>query len=388
MEMNTRLQVEHPVTEMITGLDLVEWQLRVAAGEPLPLTQDRLRLRGHAIEARIYAEDPGKNFLPATGRLAYLSVPEASPHVRVDTGVEQGDEITPYYDPMIAKLIVWDQDRPQARARLLQALAQYRIVGVANNVEFLARVVESASFANADLDTGLIERERESLFARHDVVPEVYWVAALAMLLGEAQRAHSEAHASADPSSPWQLRDGWRLNASGARRLVFRHGDDAQTIVVGYDDDGQYQLGLCGVVTRARGELGVDGELSADLGGRRFTAAVVVLEDKYHVFVHGRRYALTYVDPLSFRADSVAPETGLRAPMPGRVVALLVEPPARVEKGTPLLVLEAMKMEHTIVAPSVGVVRSFRFAVGAQVQAGAELLEFDAATAANVSEAQ
>ncbi|MEO8123461.1 MAG: acetyl/propionyl/methylcrotonyl-CoA carboxylase subunit alpha, partial [Burkholderiales bacterium] len=164
MEMNTRLQVEHPVTEMITGLDLVEWQLRVASGEPLPLRQEQLEINGHALEARIYAEDPDRGFLPSTGRLVHLSPPPETDHVRVDTGVEQGDEITPYYDPMIAKLIVWGADRRQALARMRQALAQYRIVGVSNNVDFLARLVAVPSFANAQLDTSLIEREQALLF--------------------------------------------------------------------------------------------------------------------------------------------------------------------------------------------------------------------------------
>ncbi|MCB1767631.1 MAG: acetyl-CoA carboxylase biotin carboxylase subunit, partial [Candidatus Competibacteraceae bacterium] len=190
MEMNTRLQVEHPVTEMITGLDLVEWQLRVAWGEPLPLTQEQLQIHGHALEARIYAEDPAKGFLPSTGQLVHLALPEESLHVRVDTGVEEGDEISPFYDPMIAKLIVWDVSREQALARMLQALAQYRIVGVANNVDFLSRLVASPAFARADLDTGLIEREQDFVFATDAPIPrEVFLVAALATLLREEVRA-------------------------------------------------------------------------------------------------------------------------------------------------------------------------------------------------------
>ena len=192
MEMNTRLQVEHPVTEMITGQDLVEWQLRVAAGEPLPLTQEQLAIRGHSLEARIYAEDPDKGFLPSTGKLVHLAPPPESLHVRVDTGVEQGDEITPYYDPMIAKLIVWDQTRELALQRMLQALAQYRIVGVANNVEFLSRLVACPAFTRADLDTGLIERERDFLFPQQGDAPDqAYLIAALATLLREEERARA-----------------------------------------------------------------------------------------------------------------------------------------------------------------------------------------------------
>ncbi|MBN8491961.1 MAG: acetyl-CoA carboxylase biotin carboxylase subunit, partial [Burkholderiales bacterium] len=204
MEMNTRLQVEHPVTEMITGLDLVEWQLRVAAGEPLPLRQDQLAIDGHAIEARIYAEDPDKGFLPSTGTLLHLAPPAESEHVRVDTGVEQGDAISPHYDPMIAKLIVWDRDRPKALARMRQALARYRIVGVANNVEFLARLVGVPSFAEADLDTALIEREQANLFPPKGTPPDEVWLlAALAELLREAGGQRDAAAAAADRDSPW-----------------------------------------------------------------------------------------------------------------------------------------------------------------------------------------
>ena len=214
MEMNTRLQVEHPVTEMITGLDLVEWQLRVAAGEPLPLRQDQLAIDGHAIEARIYAEDPDKGFLPSTGKLLHLSPPAESEHVRVDTGVEQGDAITPHYDPMIAKLIVWDSDRPKALARMRQALAQYRVVGVANNVEFLSRLVSVPSFANADLDTALIEREQANLFPAKAAVPDEVWLLAA---LAELQREAAAARHAADRESPWRMLDGWRLNGQATR---------------------------------------------------------------------------------------------------------------------------------------------------------------------------
>ncbi len=190
MEMNTRLQVEHPVSEAITGQDLVEWQLRVACGEPLPLTQEQIQIHGHALEARIYAEDPAKGFLPSTGKLLHLAPPEENLHVRVDTGVEEDDEIGPFYDPMIAKLIVWGMNREQALARMLRALAQYRIVGVANNVDFLARLVASPAFAQADLDTDLIEREREFLFATESPIPrEILLVAALATLLREEANA-------------------------------------------------------------------------------------------------------------------------------------------------------------------------------------------------------
>ena len=303
MEMNTRLQVEHPVTEMITGLDLVEWQLRVAAGEPLPLAQEQLAIRGHALEARIYAEDPDKGFLPSAGRLVHLAPPEESPHVRVDSGVEQGDAIAPHYDPMISKLIVWDETRARALARMRQALAQYRIAGVANNVGFLARLVACPAFAAADLDTGLIEREQDFLFPRGDA-----------------------ARTAADPHSPWRLRDGWRMNSAARRELTFRAGATGKSIAVAYRAEGS------GFALEADGQASTAGGCDASL----------------------------------------------TAPMPGKVVALLAERGARVEKGAPLLILEAMKMEHTIAAPAAGTVKTFRCGVGDQVAEGAELVEFEA----------
>ncbi|MBI3898936.1 MAG: acetyl/propionyl/methylcrotonyl-CoA carboxylase subunit alpha [Gammaproteobacteria bacterium] len=376
MEMNTRLQVEHPVTEMITNLDLVEWQLRVAAAEPLPLTQEQLTIRGHAIEARIYAEDPAKGFLPSTGKLLHLTAPDESPHVRIDTGVELGDEITPYYDPMIAKLIVWDTDREQARQRLLQALAQYRVAGVANNVEFLARIAACSAFANADLDTGLIERERAFLFPSEVVPLDAYLLAALATLLRENQRARVQAQQGGDRCSPWHWRDGWRLNGIAQRQLKFRHGDIEQAITVSYDD-GTYRLGVGDTVVRARGKLGTDAALRAELDGVRLDATVVMAADKHYVFLRGHAHQLIAVEPLVYHHDDNRPDGELLAPMPGRVVALLAKPGARVDKGAPLLVLEAMKMEHTLAAPAAGTVRGFRFAVGAQVVEGAELVDFE-----------
>ena len=379
MEMNTRLQVEHPVTEMITGLDLVEWQLRIAAGEPLPLTQEQLALRGHAIEARVYAEDPAKGFLPATGRLTHLTPPEESLHVRVDTGVEEGDEITPFYDAMIAKLIVWDVNRDRALARLLQALAQYRVVGVANNIEFLSRLAACPAFAHAHLDTDLIEREREFLFPQEQDAPdEAFLVAALAELLREARQAQDAGHGDPDPWSPWHRRDGWRLNASAARNLRFRLGDRSREIRVGYQRDG-YSLTLDDRRVLARGELlNPRGPLRVELDGRRMDASCIVAGERRHVFLNGRAWPLARVDPLQFNAEGGGAEGGLLAPMPGTVIALLAQPGTRVAKGTPLLILEAMKMEHTVAAPAAGTINGFRFGVGDQVGDGAELVDFAA----------
>jgi 3-methylcrotonyl-CoA carboxylase alpha subunit len=384
MEMNTRLQVEHPVTEMITGQDLVEWQLRVASGEPLPLRQEQLDIRGHALEARIYAENPEQEFLPSTGRLLHLARPPESLNVRVDTGIEQGDEITPYYDPMIAKLIVWDVDRHAALARMRQALADYRIVGVSTNIDFLSRLVACPAFANADLDTGLIERSREFLFPLHSEPPKsVFFVAAVAGLLREHAAALARASHSGDPWSPWSLHDGWRLNIQPRRTLTYRSGDSLHEVLVAYEADG-WRLTLGGESVLARGRI-LDsgqfaGQLAVELDDRRLIASVVAVteknEQKRHVFLNGSNHVILRDDPLHLVEAGGTQGGGLTAPMPGKVIALLAAVGQKMDKGAPLLILEAMKMEHTITAPKNGRVRAFRYAAGDQVADGAELVDF------------
>jgi 3-methylcrotonyl-CoA carboxylase alpha subunit len=383
MEMNTRLQVEHPVTEMITGLDLVEWQLRVAAGEPLPLAQEQVQLRGHAVEARIYAEDPERDFLPASGNLLHLAPPLESPYLRVDSGVDAGDQITPHYDPMIAKLIVWDdaeiEPRRHALARMQQALADYRIAGVANNVEFLARLVACPAFANADLDTGLIERERAYLFPAEPEVPRLPWLlAALAELLFEMHLAADAAALDGDRRSPWHRRDAWRLNGSARRFLQFRCREDQRRIEVNYAEGG-FVLVLDASPSFVRGDLRQDGTLHAEIDGLRLSATVIATGERRHVFAQGRTWTFAAVDPLFATSEGVGGHGQLVAPMPGKVVALLAEPGARVNRGAPLLILEAMKMEHTIAAPADGTVKKFRYGIGDQVGDGAELVEFEPA---------
>ena len=385
MEMNTRLQVEHPVTEMITGQDLVEWQLRVASGEPLPLRQDQLQIRGHALEARIYAENADKDFLPSTGRLIHLAPPAESLNVRVDTGIEQGDEITPFYDPMIAKLIVWDVDRNAALARMRQALADYRIVGVTANVDFLSRLVACPAFANADLDTGLIEKSRDLLFPAEAVPPKtVFFIAAVAELLREQATALTKASHSGDPWSPWSLHDGWRLNLQSRRTITYRSAEALFEVVIAYEADG-WQLTLAGESVLARGRLLESGQFAGqyavELDDRRLVSSVVAVtekqEQKRHVFFNGTTWIIQRDDPLHL-VEAGGAHGGLTAPMPGKIVALLATPGTVVEKGTPLLILEAMKMEHTITAPKNGVLKAFRYAVGDQVADGADLLEFAA----------
>ncbi len=379
MEMNTRLQVEHPVTEMITGLDLVEWQLRVAAGERLPLLQGQLALRGHAIEARIYAEDPDKGFLPATGTIAHLALPAPSAHVRVDTGVTSGDAITPHYDPMIAKLIVWDADRTQALARMRDALAQVQIVGLTTNVAFLQRVIASPAFANADLDTGLIERNREVLFPTATPASDSHVVlVVLDELLRLDAHARAAAAGSADPHSPWSLSDGWRLNEDNHHVFVLKEGERQVAVTVHYRDDG-YEIELGGARRTLRGHRDPGGHVRAWLDDRAFSGEVVAQGQRRDVFVGGERHGFELHDPMLHEVEAGALSGGLAAPMPGKVIAVLVEAGATVEKGAPLVIMEAMKMEHTINAPAAGTVKEILFAAGEQVAEGAELIAFEPA---------
>ncbi len=388
MEMNTRLQVEHPVTEMIIGHDLVEWQLRVAAGDRLPVTQDELAIRGHAIEARVYAENPDKGFLPAIGSLKTMSMPAAVEFrrnaddngfhdpapVRIDSGVRSGDAISPHYDPMIAKLIVWGDDRAQAIARMRAALAEFHIVGLANNVDFLARLMDNPAFVAADLDTGLIERERERLFAVEARVPEDMLAAACARVLAD------EAAAAGPRRDPFDRRNGWRLNTTYTRTLTLASAHGVHEVLLDYGRDGwRYRHGghdeLLAIAS-------ADGSrLRLRLGPRQLSADVVRDGDDLHVFSAGRHRTLTLVDVIAHAGEHDGGATGLVAPMPGKVVAVHVAAGARVSKGAPLLVMEAMKMEHAIVAPDDGTVEAVLYAPGEQVAEGAPLVTFARAEA-------
>jgi 3-methylcrotonyl-CoA carboxylase alpha subunit len=396
MEMNTRMQVEHPVTEMITGEDLVEWQLRVAWGEPLPKRQDELALDGHALEARIYAEDPAKGFLPATGRIAHLATPPASRHVRVDTGVAAGDEVSPHYDPMIAKLVVWDRDRPGALARMRDALAEFQVVGLATNVAFLARLVGTRAFGSADLDTSLIERARDELFPPPaPASDEVLALATLAELLRHDREARNHAAASGDPWSPWGDCDGWRPNQDNHHALVFREGERQVAVTVHYRKGGKYEVELPGGRRMLWGEDApaasepppqpspYKGEGARSLrvwvDGEALAATVVRDGAVIDIFRGAERHTLELHDPWLAEVVGDVHGGGLAAPMPGKVIAVLVEPGATVERGAPLVIMEAMKMEHTITAPGAGTVREILYGVGEQVAEGEDLIRFDAA---------
>ncbi|MGA3251273.1 MAG: acetyl/propionyl/methylcrotonyl-CoA carboxylase subunit alpha [Paraburkholderia sp.] len=388
MEMNTRLQVEHPVTEMVTGLDLVEWQLRVASGEPLPLTQTQLKLDGHAIEARIYAEHPARGFLPSTGTLKHLRMPEGveftirpagSPGsraaVRIDSGVREGDTITPFYDPMIAKLIVHGATRAEALARMSRALRACEVVGLHTNVEFLQRIVASEPFSSGDLDTGLIERHHDALFApAKKPFREALALACAALLTREGGTAHG--------ASPWDALSHWRLNGGYTQTLAWRDIESetafAATFARDSRDSGVQTLEYAGQRDGFTWWSGTGAhEFGATIGDSHVTGQVFVDGDVFHVFCLGEAQAFEWQNLLAHAADAEHGEGRLTAPMPGKVIAVLVETGTVVEKGTPLIVMEAMKMEHTIGAPAAGTVSEVLYAVGDQVADGAQLLVLD-----------
>ncbi len=375
MEMNTRLQVEHPVTEMISGQDLVEWQLRVASGESLPCPQEDLSIKGHAFEARIYAEDPDRDFLPATGTLQHLSTPVEGPHVRIDTGVRQGDEVSVHYDPMIAKLIVWDQDRDSALRRLCQALGEYQVVGVTTNLRLLSALSAHPAFAAGKLDTGFIERHREQLFPeRQPVANRVLALATLGRLLQVEKEAVRRVQRSLDPHSPWHSTSGWRLNDDSYHTLYFLDGESQLSITAHYRSD-HYLLDLPdGSIFLAQGELHDNGDILANLDGARLRATIVRQGNDLVVFSGGDSHRLTLYNPLTQGMDEEADGGSLTAPMPGTIIQVMVEHGNTVEQGDALMILEAMKMEHTITAPRAGVVEHINYDLGEQVEEGAELL--------------
>jgi 3-methylcrotonyl-CoA carboxylase alpha subunit len=380
MEMNTRLQVEHPVTEAITGHDLVEWQLRVAAGQPLPAQQHELKIHGHAIEARICAENPDANFLPATGTLSVLRWPDHVSFrrnadaqqwhdpaaVRVDAGVREGDAISPYYDSMIAKLIVWGENRAQALARLDAALRDTHIVGLNTNVAFLRRVAASASFATADLDTALIERERAVLFD----APGLPLPLAAAGVI--AQKVASEQ--ALEAADPWSKRDGWRIHGGARRRFDLQMGSTHHVATLERLHDGALRLAIGAeawpLATRALGNDRYD----ITLGGERHTLSVYLLGERVAVFGAAGSQDLQEIDPIAHAGEAAGGAGRLTAPMPGKVIAFHVKPGDTVTAGQALAVMEAMKMEHTISAPRAGTVAELMYAVGDQVAEGGELL--------------
>ncbi|HXE27090.1 MAG TPA: acetyl-CoA carboxylase biotin carboxylase subunit [Stellaceae bacterium] len=346
IEMNTRLQVEHVVTEMITGLDLVEWQIRVAAGETLPLMQDAVKQQGHAIELRLYAEDPARDYLPSAGPLALLRFPAPNETLRVETGYRQGDRISPYYDALIAKLITWGENREVALQRLRAALAQTRVAGITTNRALLQHILAHPDFAARAGDTGFIARHHDALLL-HDTPPAALAVAAVSILYDQPQR-------SLDPHSPWAQRDFWRLGGAACQSFHFRVGKKTHDVRIARD-----------------GDITVDGARAEPASD----ASVLRLGSEFWVALADATVRIAYLDPLAPSEASGASAGKIVAPMPGKVSAVLVEPGATVQRGQTLMVIEAMKMEHAIAAPSDGVVESVGFAPGALVEEGVELLK-------------
>ncbi|KRC23175.1 acetyl/propionyl/methylcrotonyl-CoA carboxylase subunit alpha [Acidovorax sp. Root217] len=380
MEMNTRLQVEHPVTEAITGQDLVEWQLRVASGEPLPLAQDQLRITGHAIEARICAENPDNNFLPATGTLHVYGLPSHVAFergtVRVDSGVRQGDAISPFYDSMVAKLIVHGDTREQALARLDEALAQTHIVGLATNVQFLRRVARTDSFAQARLDTALIPREQAVLFKREDVGLPLAAASAVAQTLLRER--------ATEGVDPFSRRDGFHTHGVVQRRFEFEFGGEHAKAWLTYERGGSLHLAVGEGDAQVAGPLvfsPVGDAIDLQFAGQRTRAAVYAQGEVDHVFTPVGATQIVAIDLLAHSGETASEGGRLTAPMPGKVVSFAVKAGDKVAKGQALAVMEAMKMEHTIAAPVDGVVQELLYAPGDQVAEGAELLKLVATAA-------
>nr|MDP2190846.1 acetyl/propionyl/methylcrotonyl-CoA carboxylase subunit alpha [Rhodoferax sp.] len=380
MEMNTRLQVEHPVTEAITGQDLVEWQLRVACGEALPLRQDQLKITGHAIEARICAENPDNNFLPATGTLHVYGLPDCvtfernSGGVRVDSGVREGDPISPFYDSMVAKLIVHGDTREQALSRLDAALVHTHIVGLNTNVQFLRNVVQSRSFVQADLDTALIPREEAVLFKQEKVGLSLAVASAIAHTLLQEKAEEAQVSQRVEWLDPWARRDGWRSHGPSTRRFDYAFQGVVHTVQMTCRHDGALQLavaGETGVFSFEPVTQGIDVQFAA----QRQIVSVYLKGDVAHVFSAKGATQIIAIDALAHAGDSQAEGGRLTAPMPGKLVSFAVKAGDKVKRGQTLAVMDAMKMEHTISAPMEGVVVELLYAPGDQVTEGAELLK-------------
>jgi 3-methylcrotonyl-CoA carboxylase alpha subunit len=392
MEMNTRLQVEHPVTEMVTGQDLVKWQLMVASGSELPLKQEDVRIHGHSFEARIYAEDPQNDFLPASGKLNFLREPEQSRHVRIDSGIRENDVISNFYDPMIAKLIVWDESRPRALQRLVHALESYQISGLRHNIEFLANIAEHPAFAKADFSTDFIERYGDTLIG--DASSESQTALALAALyqvLSRKNAAQALAINSQDPHSPWGQVSGFRLNSNSIHLVSLLtdgpNKDDSElNNLVLTDFRDHYQLVINEQVLKLNGELKNE-VLHAEINGHKSKIPVSHQGDDFTLFLPSGSYHFRAV-LAQIAEEQVNSADKLKAPMNGTVVTHLVEVGDSVTAGQGLLVMEAMKMEYTIESPFDGTVTEFYFQSGELVTDGALLLNVEPLEVADTADAK
>ena len=370
MEMNTRLQVEHAVTEAITGQDLVEWQLRVAAGEALPLRQHQISVAGHAIEARLYAEDPWHDFAPGAGTISHLEFPRED---RVDTGVRAGDAVTVHYDPMIAKLIVHGADRAAAVRRLSRAMERTEIAGVPTNLGLLRAIAAHPAFVAADLDTGFIARHAETLLRPPPPAPPAVLAAAIHCLLEDAREAAERAADPADPHSPWAQASAWRLNGDGFQDFSLREGE-ATHVLRAHPDAHGFRLDLPDGPVRVEADTMLDGRIALRLDGATSRVGIVRTDDDITVFQGGAAYGLTHVDPRSTAATAPQRPDRIVAPMPGRVVEVRAVVGQAIERGALLVTMEAMKVQMRLVAPADGVIAAVRCAVGDVVAAGMELV--------------
>eukprot|EP00037_Helgoeca_nana_P002369 m.33370 g.33370 ORF g.33370 m.33370 type:complete len:716 (-) comp12539_c0_seq1:25-2172(-) len=365
MEMNTRLQVEHPVTEMITGQDLVEWQIRVAAGERLPLSQEELTISGHSFEARIYAEDPLAGFRPGSGPLLYMDPPTASPHIRVDSGVKQGDSVSVYYDPMIAKLVVWGENRRVALARMTAALKDFHIAGLATNIEFVGDITTTPAFQNGDVSTAFIEENEGALLSPRTLDSDEVVRVAVAVVLSESNDMRSERSREADPASPWSGLTSGYLNMAASRVVRFEVGEVGHEAAVRVVGDGTFEVDIDGDVVNAMGSI--DGnKVTCRVEDRTRVDTVVLIGDQVHIFGPDGEIHATLPTP-DFGGDSAFSSDVVVSPMDGSIKEVLVTPGDVVEEGQEVMTLYAMKVESKLRAPRSGVVESVTAIVGTQV---------------------
>ncbi|GAB3036831.1 acetyl/propionyl/methylcrotonyl-CoA carboxylase subunit alpha [Oleiagrimonas citrea] len=378
MEMNTRLQVEHPVTEMTLGLDLVEWQLHVAAGEPLPLAQEQIEANGHAIEVRLYAEDPEQNFLPGSGRLQRLHLPPVSEHVRLDSGVVEGDTVTIFYDPMIAKLIVHDSDRPRALQRLRAALAACDITGPKSNVAFLERLARHPSVVEGSIDTGYLDRHLDEFLATDASVPALALQAAAAAMLLEDECRAAGRTANADPHSPWARADAWRIGHAGKRIVALLHRGERIEIEA-HGHDGAYRLTDAeGRTSRIEHACLVDDVLTFHLDGVAHRLPLRLENGRAVLHAEGQRHIFEHAPAFQFGGEEAGGGNRVIAPMPGRIVLVKAAEGDTVSEGDELLVMEAMKMELSLKAPRAGRIETISASEGEFVEADALLVQFEA----------
>lgn len=382
MEMNTRLQVEHPVSEMITGTDLVEWQLRVAAGERLPLLQEDIELMGHSFEARIYAEDPNSDFMPGAGPLLHLSTPQADDCTRIETGVREGDEVSAHYDPMIAKLVVWGEDRAAALKKLRYCLRQYNIVGLHTNIDFLLSLSGHPEFEAGNVTTSFIPQHYADLFPTPSAPSRAALCqAALGLILRERLHTQDFAQTSNDPFSPFASSSGRRLNILYSRNMTLQLGDKKVDLAVTYKPDGTYSMEVEGEVFHVTGEVETEGGASylhCSVNGVKSRPKLVILDNTVHLFsMEGSAKVGLPVPKYLAGVRGSGAQGGAVAPMTGTIEKVLVKAGDTVEVGDPLMMMIAMKMEHTIRAPKAGVIKKVFFKEGSQANRHAALVEFE-----------